>query len=59
MKVTFNFPPTIAKRYVMQWKEQVLKDEKADEQLKKIMQDVCTLVEVGIKALKNDRSNES
>lgn len=55
--INFNFPPTIAKRYVEQWKNKIANDEKADEKLKKVMDDVCTLCDVAIKCLQKE--NES
>lgn len=50
--IKFNFPPSVAKRYVDEWKKQVEGDKEADDRIKKVMQDVCTLCDLAVKHLK-------
>lgn len=50
--IEFNFPPTVARHYVDEWVKHVEQDEKADGQMKKILQDVKTLVDLAVKQLK-------
>lgn len=57
--IKFNFPPTVAQRYIEEWRKQVEADPKADDRMKKVMQDVCTLCDLAAKHLKPEPAKES
>lgn len=50
-KVQLNFPPTIAKRYIAEWVKQSVNDQKADDNTRKILQDIKTLADIGFSHL--------
>lgn len=57
-RVKFNYPPNVAIRYITEWRKRIEEDDKADVQLKKVMEDVATLCNVGVRHLKFNKKTE-